>query len=303
MPASRPTWPSARSRSTPCTRRTFLRRFHDRAYWARYLDMLARNRFNTFALLFAYESAGLFAPPYPYFFDVPGFPEVRVAGLTAGGAAAQPALAERADRAWPTSGGWILRWASGTTSTAAGCSRAPARTPQNPLPWRVLGLTEENLMDYSVAALARLLERVPNLDTLQFRMHGESGLTREEMDVFWARIYDVMAERGPGIRFDARAKGFPDHLIDLALEKGVDIRICTKYWMEQMGLPFHPTHVHPQNQMDRRHGYADLLRYPQRYQIFWRLWNGGTARVLLWGDPDTCGALRPARTSIDGAGL
>jgi hypothetical protein len=53
-----------------------------------------------------------------------------------------------------------------------------------------------------------------------------------------------------------------------------------------MGLPFHPTHVNPPNQHDRRHGYADLLRYPQRYQMTWRLWNGGTTRVLLWADPD-----------------
>jgi len=45
-------------------------------------------------------------------------------------------------------------------------------------------------------------------------------------------------------------------------------------------------HVNPPNQHDRRHGYADFLRYPQRYQMTWRLWNGGTTRVLLWGDPD-----------------
>jgi hypothetical protein len=56
--------------------------------------------------------------------------------------------------------------------------------------------------------------------------------------------------------------------------------------MEQMGLPLHPTHINVENQHDRRHGYADLLRYPQRYQVHWRLWNGGTARLLLWGDPD-----------------
>jgi len=56
--------------------------------------------------------------------------------------------------------------------------------------------------------------------------------------------------------------------------------------MEQMGLPFHPTHIHPGNQHDRRHGYADLLRYPQRYEMHWRLWTGGTTRVLLWGDPE-----------------
>ncbi|MCK4276780.1 MAG: hypothetical protein KAX78_09720, partial [Phycisphaerae bacterium] len=91
---------------------------------------------------------------------------------------------------------------------------------------------------------------------------------------------------GPNVRFDARAKNFPDALIDKAVEMGVNMRICTKYWMEQMGLPFHPTHVHPGNQHDRRHGYADLLRYPQRYKMHWRLWNGGTTRVLLWGDPE-----------------
>ncbi len=56
--------------------------------------------------------------------------------------------------------------------------------------------------------------------------------------------------------------------------------------MEQMGLPYHPTHIPRQNQQDRRHGYADMLRYPQQYKMYWRLWNGGTNRILLWGDPE-----------------
>jgi hypothetical protein len=56
--------------------------------------------------------------------------------------------------------------------------------------------------------------------------------------------------------------------------------------MEQMGLPFHPTHINTEDQRNRRHGYADLLRYPQRYKVHWQLWTGGTARLLLWGDPE-----------------
>lgn len=265
----------------------FERRLHNRAYWARYLDMLARNRFNTFALLFAYESAGYMAPPYPYFFAVPGFPGVHVPAVPPDAQARNldalnllvaMAHARGLD---VTLGIWDHIYRGGVQS--GGVREGEGR----PAPrWRVQGLTQDNLMPYSVAALRTLLQRVPNLDALQFRMHGESGLTREEMDIFWAEIYDVIVAEAPDLRFDARAKGFPDHLIDLALEKGVNIRICTKYWMEQMGLPFHPTHVHPENQHDRRHGYADLLRYPQRYSVLWRLWNGGTARVLLWGDPD-----------------
>lgn len=125
----------------------------------------------------------------------------------------------------------------------------------------------------------------PEVDGIQFRMHGESGLKREEMHDFWKSIYEIMIRHAPHIRFDARAKEFPDSLIDLAVEMGVRIRICTKYWAEQMGLPFHPTHINRQNQFDRRHGYADLLHYPKKYDMHWRLWSGGTTRVLLWGDP------------------
>jgi hypothetical protein len=88
------------------------------------------------------------------------------------------------------------------------------------------------------------------------------------------------------MRLDLRAKDLPDEVIDDALKQGLAARVSTKFWMEQMGLPFHPTHVNPQNQRDRRHGFADLLRYPQRYRVHWQLWNGGTTRLLLWGDPE-----------------
>jgi hypothetical protein len=89
----------------------------------------------------------------------------------------------------------------------------------------------------------------------------------------------------PDIRFDLRAKGLPDEVIEDAIDQELPFRVTTKYWMEQLGMPFHPTHINPQNQRDRRHGYADLLRYPKRYDVQWRIWSGGTTRFLLWGDP------------------
>ena len=57
-------------------------RFYDEAYWVRYLDMLARNRFNSLVVIFGYENGGFLAPCYPYFFDVKGFPDVRMVGIT-----------------------------------------------------------------------------------------------------------------------------------------------------------------------------------------------------------------------------
>ncbi len=258
--------------------------FYDEKYWARYLDMLARNRFNTFVLIFGYENSGYFAPPYPYFFEVEGFSDVRVVGLSA----------EQRRRNLETLNRLIeMTHERGLNFTLGiwdhiyrGGVQGPASLSRQPTKGLVWGVTAENLVDFSKAALTKLLHEVRGLDAIQFRMHGESGLKRKEMAAFWADIYGIMKEHAPGIRFDARAKNVPDALIDKALEMGIDIRICTKYWMEQMGLPFHPTHIHPRNQHDRRHGYADLLRYPRRYPVHWRLWSGGTVRVLLWGDPD-----------------
>jgi hypothetical protein len=124
------------------------------------------------------------------------------------------------------------------------------------------------------------------VDGLEFRMHDESGLKRDEMAPFWHEVFGILAKAKPGMLVTLRAKELPDPIIDDALAQGLKARIETKYWMEQMGLPFHPTHINRQNQRERRHGYADLLRYPQRYQVHWRLWSGGTTRLLLWADPD-----------------
>src|SRR6516162_6719417 len=96
----------------------------------------------------------------------------------------------------------------------------------------------------------------------------------------------LIQERVPKVRIDLRAKGLPDSTLDDALNAGLNARISTKFWMEQMGLPFHPTHINVQDKKNRRHGYADMLRYPVRLPMTWGLWNGGTSRVLLWGDPD-----------------
>ncbi|HKD37913.1 MAG TPA: hypothetical protein VKB78_13970, partial [Pirellulales bacterium] len=58
-------------------------RFYDEAYWERYLDTLAKNRFNSIVVIFGYENGGFLAPCYPYFFDVEGFPDVRMVGIRA----------------------------------------------------------------------------------------------------------------------------------------------------------------------------------------------------------------------------
>jgi hypothetical protein len=264
-------------------------RFYDERYWERYFDLLAASRFNRFLIIFGYENGGFLAPPYPYFFNTPGFDAVRMNDITPRqqqqNLAALNRLIELAhDRGIMVSLGiWDHIFRGGVQN---GGIEWAADFVGRPLPNSVEGVTSENLSAYTLASLKELLVRVPALDGLQFRVHEESGLKRSEMDAFWRAVFTHVQKEKPGLLMEARAKGTPDSVIDSALALGVNLRMETKYWMEQMGLPFHPTHVNPPNQRDRRHGYADLLRYPQHYQIGWRLWNGGTTRVLLWGDPD-----------------
>jgi hypothetical protein len=281
-------------------------RFYDEKYWARYLDVLAKNRFNSLVVIFGYENGGFLAPCYPYFFDVEEFPDVRMVGITPQeqqrNLKALNRLIEMAHARGlnVTLGIWDHIYRGGVQG---GGVPGAEKIPTKPTPGLVWGVTPENLTPYTKAALAKFLRAVPAVDAIQFRMHDESGLKKGEQEAFWRNVFEVMKRDAPHVRFDARAKGLPDAVIDAGLEMGVKLRITTKYWMEQMGLPFHPTHINRQNQFDRRHSYADMLRYPQRYKMHWRLWNGGTARVLLWGDPEFARRFAESTHLYDGDGF
>ncbi len=267
----------------------FESRLYDERYWQRYFDMLAASRINSFAVVFGYENGGFMAPPYPFFFNVDEFPEVELVGITAQQQAHNVAAFKSMIRiahergVEVTAAIWDHVYRGGVQG---GGIQGASQLAGKKTPGLVWGITAENLASYNKAAVRKLLQVFPEIDALQFRMHAESGLKPEEMPQFWHEIFSMIRQVRPNLRVDLRAKELPDSIIEDALNQGLRARVATKYWMEQMGLPFHPTHVNRQNQHDRRHGYADLMKYPQRYKIHWRLWNGGTTRLLLWGDPD-----------------
>jgi len=267
----------------------FESKLYDERYWTRYFDMLARDRINSFTVIFGYENGGFMAPLYPYFFNVDGYPQVELVGITAAQQRRNTAAFQRMmrlahDRGIEvTAGIWDHIYRGGVQG---GGIPGASENAGKRVPGLVWGVTAENLSAYTKAALKRFLEVFPEIDAIQFRMHDESGLKKEEIQPFWHDVFSSIRRDHPRLRLDLRAKGLPDEVIGDALDQGLNARISTKYWMEQMGLPFHPTHINREDQHNRRHSYADLLRYPQRYRVNWRLWTGGTARLLLWGDPE-----------------
>lgn len=267
----------------------FESRLYDEKYWERYFDLLASSRINNFIVIFGYENGGFMAPLYPYFFNLPEYPGVELVGITpaqqARNTAAFKAMMRIAHERGidVTAGIWDHIYRGGVQG---GGIPGAAENAGKRVPGLVWGVSADNLAGYTKAALRRFLNVFPELDAIQFRMHDESGLKREEMAGFWHEVFSFIKAERPNMRIDLRAKDLPDAVINDALEQGLQARVNTKYWMEQLGLPFHPTHVNTQNQHDRRHGYADLLRYPQRYRVQWQVWTGGTTRLLLWGDPE-----------------
>ena len=271
-------------------RRYWESRFHDENFWAGYFDMMARNRLNMLEILFGYENGGFMAPCYPYFFDVEGFPEVKMEDITPEQQkqnidAMHRMIALAHERGIGVRlGVWDHIYRGGVQ---AGGNREFEYDPERSLPWQVTGLeTTGNLIPYTKAAFAKLLRTFPQLDAILFKTNNESGLRTEELHDFSVSFFETVAETAPNMHIDIHAKGLTDTLINTAVSLGIKFRIAPKFWMEQLGLPFSPTHINREDQRNNRHSYANMLRYPQRYEMLWKLWNGGTNRAFLWGDPE-----------------
>ena len=241
-------------------------RFYDEAYWEKYLDMLAKNRFNSLLVIFGYENGGFLAPCYPYFFNVDGFPDVKMGEITP---EEQQKNLDALNRLIEMAHEHGIRFSVGIWDHIyrGGVQRGgiPETEEETEKLKSVLvtGLNEDNLIPYTLKALEEFVTKVHGLDGIQFRMHNESGLRRDEMDKFWYDVFKKMIEVSPDLRFDLRAKELPESVIQTAVNMNLNFSIDTKYWMEQAGLPFHPTHINRENQMERRHGYADMLYYPK----------------------------------------
>ena len=192
-------------------------RFYDEAYWRRYFDMLAADRFNRFTIIFGYENGGFLAPPYPYLFDTPGFANVRMVGLTRKqqrrNLAALKRIIELAHERGidVTLGIWDHIYRGGVQ---AGGADWVDEYKGRPIPNSVTGVTGDNLSTYTLAALRELLVQVPAVDGLQLRVHEESGLHPAEMVEFWRAVFENLHATKPGMRVELRGKNTPDAVID-----------------------------------------------------------------------------------------
>ncbi|MCW5981841.1 MAG: hypothetical protein KIT09_27395 [Bryobacteraceae bacterium] len=241
--------------------------YFSREYWTAYCQMLARNRFNRFNLVFAHQT-NYMAPPYPFWVGVPQFPEIRATGVT------------EAQRKRNLE---MLRFIS-QTAAEHGIDFTLGiweHNIQNGMVATVEGLTERNIGPYSYAALRRVLAECPAIRSVQVRTNSESGIPpRQQVEFFRDHIFKAIREAGRLVTLDLRGWIMSGGMLEAAESAGVPLRLSTKFWAEHMGPPYQPAETFP------HYSYMNFLRKPRSYEFLWEIWALGSNRLLLWGDPD-----------------
>jgi hypothetical protein len=281
--------------------------FHDRQFWAEYLDHLAAQRFNRFHLPFGmqynygtgYESRtatdDYLCFVYPFLLDVPGF-SVRAEGVAD----------DERDRNLEALA-FIARETRrrGMSFQLGLWNHAYDYGWESKHHYPILGIGEDSHAEYSAAALAILLERIPEIEGLTFRVHHEGGIHEEGHEKFWDTVFEAASNAGRPLQIDMHAKGVDDALREAVRKPNLQPVISGKYWAEHTGLPYHQASIRERELQaniwghhDRaslsgvtegsrkftRYGYADFLDEDRDIDFMFRMWPG-TQKLLLWGDP------------------
>lgn len=280
--------------------------FHDQTFWTGYLDHLAAQRFNRFQLGFGMQynygtgwesrtaTDNYLCFAYPFLLDVPGY-RVRAQGVDADerdkNFAALAFIARETKR-------------RGMSFQLGLWNHAYDFAFDSPQWYPILGVSEENHAQYSADAVRLLLERIPEIDGVTFRVHHEGGVHEEGHEAFWGTVFSAMAEVGRPLVVDMHAKGVDQALIDAVQKPNLTPLISGKYWAEHMGLPYHQATIRDREKkplrragMDAsvtgvtdgarrftRYGYGDFLSEDRDVDFMFRMWPG-TQKLLLWGDP------------------
>ncbi|MBI3972096.1 MAG: hypothetical protein HY332_12465 [Chloroflexi bacterium] len=226
--------------------------FHDRSFWQQYLTELATQRYNRFNLTLGlgynfprHVPDAYFYFAYPFLVDVPGY-RVRATNLPD----------EERDRNLATLqfiGDEVKR--RGLHFQLALWTHAYEWIDSPSANHYIEGLNAENHAAYCRDALRLVLEQVPAIDGLTFRIHGESGIPEGSWD-FWRAVFDGAAQvarrSGRRLEIDMHAKGIDQETIDAALETGLTVNVSPKYWAEHQGLPYHQASIRPLEHPDGR---------------------------------------------------
>jgi hypothetical protein len=271
--------------------------FNDRDMWPAYFDLLVSQRFNRFNLAFGigYDfirkvTDAYFLFTYPFLLNVPGY-NVHVPQLPD----------EERDRNLE-----MLRYISeqcvmrGLEFYVGLWMHGYEWIDSPNANYTIEGLDKNSHGPYCRDAVRLLLQRVPNIHGLTFRIHGESGVAEGNFE-FWKTVFDGVATCGRQVNIDMHPKGMSQQMLEVALATKQPVAVSPKFWGEHVGMTYHQADIRkiekPRSENKPglmalsegtrsflRYGYGDLLNQDRKWTVVHRIWPG-TQRILIWGDP------------------
>lgn len=279
--------------------------FYDKEYWTDYLDTLAYSRINrlNFSMGMAYNSVqnvkdGYLVFPYPFFVKVPGY-EVSASGLSDEEQSRNLEILKFVGKESTKRG---VQLQLGIWTLAYDWDRSPNPDKRSPdATYKIKGLTDAVHADYCRDALALILQEVPEISGLTFRVHEESGIALGQKS-FWKTQFSAVADCGRTVEIDMHSKNMEEETLYDALATGQPVVVSPKFCGEHLGLPYHQASIREFEMLEvdglvdkgkgllegnrkfTRYGYADMLSENRTWDVLYRIWPG-TQRFLLSGDP------------------
>ena len=265
--------------------------FFSPSFWAAYLDNLVATRHNRFKLSVGWRSA-YFSPPFPFLIAPAEYPNVSVAHVSEDERTRNLEMlklisAMACDRGLEFF--FDMYW----------MSHLPMGNWAEARRYQVEGLTAETIRDYTHKGVKTLLEACPHIMGLGISgSMMENGFSQEDM----YSLFDGIADCGRPVAVQIELKGVTQQLVDQATQRGIPVTLGGKYCMEHQGLSYHPTQIRLEELDSKsarrwtRNSYADMLYQPRNHDFMFNLWNWGTLKVLLWGNPEMVSSL--ARNSL-----
>ena len=271
--------------------------YNDRAMWPAYFDMLAKQRFNRFNLAFGigYDfirrvTDAYFEFTYPFLLKVPGY-NVRIPQLPDAERDHNLEMLKYISEECVLRG---LEFHVGLWMHGYEWIDSPNAN------YTIEGLDKNTHGPYCRDAVRMLLNEIPKISGLTFRIHGESGVQEGSFE-FWKTVFDGVATCGRRVAIDMHPKGMSEQMTEIALATKQPVTMSPKFWGEHMGMTYHQADIRklekPKSENKPglmalsegtrsflRYGYGDLLREDRKWSVVHRIWPG-TQRILLWGDP------------------
>ncbi|MBE3063615.1 MAG: hypothetical protein IMZ69_01190, partial [Spirochaetes bacterium] len=264
--------------------------YYSEDYWRGYFAMLAENRWNTFNLVFSHQTPYL-APMYPFHVAVEEYPDVKAIGLTEAQREKNLAMLRFISSLARDRG---LEFTLSVWQQIAWEKDSPGRGQDS----MVSGYNRKNMTDYTYRALTKLLRECPGITGLQLRLNYESGINFDEQTAFFKNgVFRAAREAGRPILIEIRDIGLLRETLEAAVETKLPVRVSHKYWAEHMVFPYHPA------RFIWTYSYGDWLKYPRLADQIYQVWNLGSHRLLLWGDPEFVRRFAPTTTLGESVGF